>query len=228
MQQQDSLKVKFERGKNLLDCLPCSIVMIAENYNIVCYNQAFIDLSTTMHLAKRDPHKKIIFPCPKSRTQFSFQLNDCILSVHSSKKNFQGEPFYFYTISDSTSTKKSMDELYIYKEFMNSASDLGFMISDVNHTTLLYHLPQSIHSDDDTSPEMVVGKKIRRSFPNPESSNMLTTLRTGKELLNKKNVYTTPSGKTIVAFGSSYPIKKKGETIAACTVLHWNTQLTPY
>ena len=101
------------------------------------------------------------------------------------------------------------------------------MISDVDHTTLLYHLPQSIHSDDDTSPEMVVGKKYEEVFPNPESSNMLTTLRTGKELLNKKNVYTTPSGKTIVAFGSSYPIKKEGETIAACTVLHWNSQLTP-
>ena len=226
MQQQDSLKSNLKEAKNLLDCLPCSIVMIAENYNIVCYNQAFIDLSTTMHLAKEILIKKLS-SLPKSRTQFSFQLNDCTFSVHSSKKDFQGEPFYFYTISDNTSTKKSMDELYIYKEFMNSASDLGFMISDVDHTTLLYHLPQSIHSDDDTSPEMVVGKKYEEVFPNPESSNMLTTLRTGKELLNKKNVYTTPSGKTIVAFGSSYPIKKEGKTIAACTMLHWNTQLTP-
>ena len=112
MQQQDSLKSNLKEAKNLLDCLPCGIVMIAENYNIVCYNQAFIDLSTTMHLAKEILIKKLS-SLPKSRTQFSFQLNDCTFSVHSSKKDFQGEPFYFYTISDNTSTKKSMDELYI-------------------------------------------------------------------------------------------------------------------
>lgn len=137
------------------------------------------------------------------------------------------EPVTIYAVQDLTEQDAQQKELEIYKIFMQTMPDQGIMLCDANHKILLYNRPENIKFYDDTPDNMVVGRKYEDVFPDPEQSDLLRVLKTGVPIINEKNIYSTPEGKTIIAFGSTYPIIKDGKILAAAANLRWNNDIVP-
>lgn len=207
--------------------LPVGAAVSDESRELHC-NAYLLSLLKEHRISRNAFLEKMLFQANDNKEPYEISFRDAVFYVYYKKDSLSGHEIHTFIIQDRTEYHEKLDELQIYKTLMESTNDQGFMVCDANHKVLIYNKPAAAAPDDDTIAESVIGNRYEDVFPHPETSNMLKVLKTGVPIINEKNVYLTPSGKTITAFGSSYPIKtREGKIIASASVIRWSNNIVP-
>jgi len=106
---------------------------------------------------------------------------------------------------------------FIYQSILEKITD-GVRVVDNNGKTIVYN--QAIGRMESLEPDLVLNHSHLESLPDltPETSTILTALRTGEEIKDLPQTYYNARGKKISTVNSTFPIQYEGEILAALEI----------
>jgi arginine utilization regulatory protein len=206
--------------RSLADINPFGIV-ITSNTNLLYINPAASHIFRTLNLNSDDITEELLsLQSIHEAEPYILEINDRTLAVTQFDGIMPDKNAKVFYIADRTELLHDKYELYIYKTYLDSITDQGIMVIDANERIILFNTPSATY--DALPKDVVLGRKFRDIYPSIKNSAILETLKTGKIILDIPMKYTTKEGKNNASFGSAYPIKKNGKTIAAIAVQRWS------
>jgi len=171
-----------------------------------------------------------ILPVKDITSNSTIQINclDKVISINVRHADLEHIPIKLWYLTDITQQQKTEEELFIFRNYMESTNNQGIIIVDRegkiifcnNHSTKYEELPQN----------ETLGRSLKdlydQTLYNPqEGSEIMVSFKTGKPITDKIMHYRTISGKNISAVCSLYPIKKEDHIIAVVCALRYSNDI---
>ena len=162
--------------------------------------------------------EKLTDQCQKGTKHFELTMKDVIFVCSIERKLLDEKEILFVILQDQTDYFKTKKEHYIFQTVLDSFKGFGIMICDENSKILL--LNDVSTTNDKTPKNDILGKEFTEVYGH-QSSGILDTLKMQSPIIDKDNVYLTPTGRRIVAHGSVYPIKKDDHLVGVYAALQY-------
>lgn len=100
---------------------------------------------------------------------------------------------------------RTEQKLLLYETILNSL-DVGIQVIDKHETTIVYNTMMAHLEGED--PENIIGKKLLSTMPHlkAENSTLITALRAGRPLNDRRQTYITARGKRVITVNSTTPL----------------------
>lgn len=209
--------------KGIFSSFPMGILILENRHTIKYVNTALT------RIMKTDIDKSQILNTVSkvlsggSPAEISGRLKKYVLCRLSSFIDEDSGNEYMIFYLNNNMLSKLEDNLYIYSELLNSITDLGLLAINKNEEIILYNNASA--TQDHMKRDDVIGKKFDDVFTKTVNSALTEALYTGKPVVNQEVMYTTSSGINMLSLSNAYPVLKKGEVVAAFSIVHFHEDI---
>lgn len=142
--------------------------------------------------------------------------NDRILEFSSSSISVDKLAYPLLFISDCTTLVQLEKESHCYCTVLNSIND-GVVMTNAKGCVTLYN--KQIQKFEGLDPANVIGRHLTEVYNiTEETSDQLSVWKNKKPIIDRYQKFLTADNKELYSIGSTYPVFKNGEIIAAFTV----------